>query len=264
MSLGVDKTPVWLELRGSETASFTLNVMSEGDGVIGADIEDYAFNFEGRPLFFTRGSQKWSASKWLRFSPGLMKVKGRKVTQFVIAVKIPKGSYPGTHNAAVFFTEKAAKRGGFRFSIRIGSRILIVVPGKARSRFGIQRCGVRRFGNGSISLWATLQNSGNCHICPSGSVTLRGPKNSEGPMTAVEPLLLPEETRIFSHRFPKLKPGNYQAVIGFEFSRKRVEKRIYFEVLQEKRLSQAALIYLVCLGSLANFLEAFARRKSRR
>lgn len=259
--IGVDRTPIWLELKRGETTAFTVKVFSKGQGVIGADVADYIIDNEGHPEFVSSTSRRWSASKWLSFDHRLKQVKGREISTFSFLVRVPASSFPGTHNAAIFFCQKVRRSKGLRFAMRIGSRLLVRVPGKAMTKFDLKRAGVDVSDEGNVNVRATLSNSGDTHIKAAGFVHLRGPTTADGGLESVEPVILPGESRQFSHVFYRLKPGNYRASMTFLVEKKKIGREIDFSIVPKERLSQIGLILLLCAANTVSFFEVLAKKK---
>lgn len=184
----------------------------------------------GSPQFLPEDSSEGLAT-WMTLEKGPLDLQPGERREIPIEIKVPSDASPGGHYASIFFSDQP-EAGAGPAQVTIGSRIGILVL--LRIQGAINESGTiasfetsdgqRNFSRLPIEFLLRFQNSGNVHVRPTGSVTVR---NMLGGTSAVLPVntgqgaVLPQSIRKFEVSWER-KPGqesqgNFFQEIGREW-----------------------------------------------
>lgn len=167
----------------------------------------------GTPEFLTTANPEDLAS-WMSVAAGPHAVQPGDRVEIPVEIKVPANADPGGHFAGVLFSPKDPEQTGdgsqVSISTKIGTLVLVRVAGEVReaasvSSFGAET-GKTQFNHLPISLAVRVQNGGNVHVRPNGSITIRnmlGGTTATIPINDVQGAVLPASIRKFSATWEK-------------------------------------------------------------
>ena len=151
------------------------------------DAEDFTVgDSEGNVSFLDAESTEqnnFSLKSWLRFEGESIVVPAQDEVEFNVFIEVPIDAEPGGHYAAAFIqTERPDISADQSSSIstvgRIGSLLLVEVPGEQTRKLDVANFEATHRSDGQssviINTQTTVQNNGNVHIVPSGSIRVNG------------------------------------------------------------------------------------------
>jgi hypothetical protein len=184
----------------------------------------------GEPTFDLSAAPS-DLSAWITVADGPFTINSKDKIEVTATIAIPANAEPGGHYASIFFgPQPTAAAGDKQVNIKslIGSLAIVRVSGDVRERAAIAVFALNRTSTTLNRLPAEfflrLNNSGNVHVRPAGTVTI---KNLFGQTSAVltvnenKGAVLPETTRKFEVAWAKAATpaatGNFFTEIGREW-----------------------------------------------
>ena len=141
----------------------------------------------GTPTFIKpkdQTSDVYSLSNWIKLENENITLAKGESREIRFTVKVPKGSEPGGHYGAIFFSPGVTKEGQVATVERLGVLILVNVPGNIEIRgelsgFQIGKTDTAKkfseastFADFPIAFETKFKNAGNTHLKPTGKIEL--------------------------------------------------------------------------------------------
>lgn len=181
-------TPPLVNIKGDPgktvTAQIKLTNISQGSLDIQSDANDFGAKDEtGDPniIFDTSKATPYSMRNWVQL-PDLFTLASKETKTLSIPIAIPANAEPGGHYAVVRFTGSASGgQDSVALSASIGSLILLQVSGNVQAHAHIAQFFTANdkyaqqslFEQAPIKLVERIQNSGNVHLQPTGTVAIK-------------------------------------------------------------------------------------------
>lgn len=161
----------------------------------------------GTPEFVTETDVSDLAS-WMTVEPGPFNLSSGDRLEIPVTIAVPADAEPGGHYAAVFFSgqapDAAAQQGQIGIAAKVGSLILVRVAGDISERATIAEFGSDGgetvYNRLPVDFVLRMQNQGNVHVRPTGTITIRNIIGGTTRELVVNPTLgavLPASTRRF-------------------------------------------------------------------
>ena len=154
---------------------------------------------------------------WLTLEPGPFTIQPGERLEIPVEVKVPADATPGGHFATILFSPQppAAVQGGqLAIGQKIGTLVLVRVTGIINESGSIVEfdtdSGQHTFTRLPIDFLLRFKNSGNVHIRPTGTVTIRnliGGTSATVPINSGLGAVLPLSTRKFEATWAR-QPGS--------------------------------------------------------
>lgn len=267
---GLEISPPLLDLKADpgqvlKTQVRVRNVTNESL-VVRAGFEDFIANGEdGQPKILLDANEKspYSLKDWLGTTPSLTLAAGERQT-LDLTLTVPNDASPGGHYGVVRFTgtPPELEDTGVSLSASVGTLLLVNVSGDVSESAKVAELytgkGGKRgwlFEYGPIGITTRLQNTGNTHFQPKGTVQVRNMFGKDVEVSQFNQTtrnVLPGSVRKFEQTLDKkLLFGRYtvQADIVYGADNKIASKTISFWVIPYKLIILAiAAIALLVFG----------------
>lgn len=211
-SLSLAGGPIRLQVKPGGTEAFQLRVAATPGSRVSFRGCGLFTDEAGRVVFLEKTAGDWRPDGWLLGAPQGITVpaSGRAVLPFHLAV--PSSAEPGTHSSALLFTaEQPGRPSRLAFRLRIGTRLVVDVPGPAGAALEIASAGYAPATIG-VTVTAVIMNAGRRSFVPSVSASA-GASAGILSLNARQPELLPGERRLFSGHTGPLSPGRWTLLI---------------------------------------------------
>lgn len=180
-SLGLTLSPPTFEITGNpgDTITNTVRLENTNDFPISLAVDRRNFTAQGEEgsVGLTEEATAYSLASWISVSPETTTIPGKTTRSFTYTISIPLNAEPGGHFGSLVFRtipSAALSGSGAALAQEIGSLILLNVSG-----YSIQDARIvdfeptqSLFEYGPITLSARVENLGNVHVKPSGTVTI--------------------------------------------------------------------------------------------
>ena len=272
---GLEISPPLLDLKADpgqeiKTALQVRNV-TQGPLVIRANFEDFVAGGEdGQPkILLSEGDKSpYSIKDWLSTPPEVTLAPGQRQA-IEVSIRVPKDASPGGHYGVVRFsgTPPEIENTGVSLSASVGTLFLVSVAGditqsaKVAELFTSQN-GKRRslFEYGPIDITTRVENSGNVHFQPKGTVQVKdifGRTVHLAQFNEDNRNVLPGSVRKFDNRLDKkLLFGRYtvQSDVVYGTENQIASAKSTFWVVPYKLIALilAGIILLILLGRTYN------------
>lgn len=180
-NLGLTLTPPTFEITGNpgEIIANTIRLDNTNDYPVNLAVDHRNFTAQGEEgsVDLTPGSTPYSLASWISVSPDSATIPAGGSRTFSYRVAIPLNAEPGGHfGSLVFRTIPGATLTGSGATLaqEIGSLILLKVSGATTQDARIVDFAPTQsiFEYGPVTLSARVENLGNTHIKPSGTITI--------------------------------------------------------------------------------------------
>ncbi len=199
-----------------------MKVVNDSDETLtfNAVIRDFIVdNNQGTPKVLPPNalSDKYSAATWIGVSPTTFTVLPHQKQELSFFIKVPANARPGGHYAAVMYTpvtNVASGVSGAQVETQIGTLFYILVNGPIHEGAHVTNFTANPFQEyGPVTVKTTIQNNGDYHIRPEGTITL---SNTLGQRIEVEHVdlrnIFPEASLLYTNVLgKKLMIGHYTA-----------------------------------------------------
>lgn len=262
-----------------EKVSIKVTNLSSGELLVKNQVNDFgAKNESGEPniIFDDNQNEPYSLRNWVE-APAPFKLASQQSRVVEFKINVPTNAEPGGHYAVFRFTGQAPEleQSGVALSASIGSLILLRVSGNvseqanlvsfySASRPQFSKSGF--FENGPIGFVERVQNNGNIHVQPTGTITIKDmfgrqvaslrvngePASKQNPPRSV----LPKSIRKFEQIYDKKWLfGYYSATLDLTYgsTNQTLRGTTGFWVIPYK-LVLLALLIVVVLVLLARWL----------
>jgi hypothetical protein len=116
-------------------------------------------------------------ASWMTFDADKVELQPGATASVGVTITIPKVADPGGHYAGVFFGSTPPEKGTVKIEQRTGTLVILRVEGAVREAATIQSftsaTGKSVFSRLPVGLVLRIQNTGNVHFRPKGTVTIR-------------------------------------------------------------------------------------------
>lgn len=180
----------------------------------------------GQPAFsFDAPTADLSSWISLDVAPLTIKPGDRATVSFTITV--PTNAEPGGYYAGIFFASGAPLDGQVALQSKLAALVILSVSGDIQESAALAEIGIAngqtRFSRLPTSFYARIQNSGNVHVRPEGSITITNmfsKKTAVVPFNEAKGAVLPKSIRRFEETWSK---NNDSASSGGFWSEIRAE-----------------------------------------
>lgn len=222
---------------------------------------------EGGQVSLTEEGNSFSISKWIKLEDDEFNINPNDFALVNFKINIPKNAEPGSHYGAIVFStvpDQKSKTSGAFLSQEIGSLILIKLPGDVFEDAKLLSFKPERqiFQTGNIRLLALVENTGNVHIKPYGSIYLTNIFGKKVKSIEVKGKnILPGSKRLFDEEFKLNSLGYYKTQITLIYAGggKILKGETGFFVYDKK-----TLILYVIIGTSALIIYLILRKRINR
>lgn len=229
--------------------------------VVQAQYNDFvAGGEEGQPKLLLKGNEQspYSIKDWLSTIEALTLAPQEQRT-IDVTVTVPKNAAPGGHYGVIRFTGAAPETDQTTVSLSasVGTLMLVTVSGNVKEAAQIAEIytsqnGKKRsmFEYGPVTISTRVQNTGNVHFQPTGTVTVTnmfGKRVSNFQLNQTKGNVLPQSTRRFDVTLnKKLLFGRYKVMADVVYGKDNtiISKSMSFWVIPYKLIA-------ICLAVLA-------------
>lgn len=166
--LGLTPAKVELSLAGGEGSSGEITVVNEGSEPLEVSfyVRDYYFTDDGKIVFAEGQEKRWSASRWFEVGRVSGHLSPGASIRLPYHVRVPPGAEPGSYWAVIFAEGRATGNNAptSPLGVRVGSVVLITVPGNVIIKGEILDFHVPPIGYKRVPFAFRFLNSGNVHI----------------------------------------------------------------------------------------------------
>jgi len=258
---GLEISPPLVEKNAppGQKLSFPIRVrnVTKAAVVTHAQVNDFVANGEeGQAKVLTSGEPSpYSFIAWVEPIPDLSLAAGEAKTT-TVTIDTPTNASPGGHYGVIRFTGTPQNGGGTSVSLTasVGTLVLLDVPGKQTISaslidFYTTKNGQKAsaFEYGPVGFVERIQNSGNVHIQPIGTVRVTNTFGRQVAVLSVNPNggnILPASIRRFEQVLPnKHLFGYYKAEANITYNGQTMNKNLSFWVIPYKMI-------LIVLGAI--------------
>ncbi len=166
---------------------------------------------DGTPKFDPQGKQEDLAS-WISVKPTQYALAPNENVTVPVTITVPKDAAPGGHYAALFFgTQPNAGQGGtVLIASKIGTLIILTVQGQLNESAKVEslvvKSGTRSFTRPPVTIETVINNTGNVHIRPEGTVVIHnmfGGQTASLVFNSSRGAILPNSSRHFDVAWAK-------------------------------------------------------------
>lgn len=264
---GLVVSPVVKEVSVSAGQSYqdTVKVTNSTDKTltITSEVRDFTAGADetGEPeILDTSSVSMYSAKTWIK-TLNSFTLKANESVEVDYTISVPNNATPGGHYAALLFTfSDEANKEGVGAVGKIGPLMLINVTGNEIISAQIAEFAMSRtlFGSYQVAdLVTRVQNTGNTHIKPTGSISITNAFGKEVASLTVNDTagnVLPGSIRKFENNFEtKGRFGWYTAKLNLTYGGSEVlQKNITFYVIPWKETSVVVIVLVVLIWLIVN------------
>lgn len=182
----------------------------------------------GEPKFSFQTDVSDLAS-WMTFDADKVELQPGASASVNVTITVPKAADPGGHYAGAFFSSTPPAKGTVQVEQRTGTLVILRVEGAVREAASVQSftsdSGKKLFSRLPVDLLVRVQNNGNVHFRPKGTVTVRnmfGGVATTIDLNPKEGAVLPNSVRKFDLMWKKdldsSKSGSFFAELGNQWN----------------------------------------------
>jgi hypothetical protein len=183
---------------------------------------------EGQIEYIQDADPEISTSSWFQITPKEFILHNNETKEISYTISLPTDPEPGGHYAAIFIQNKPVQGSGATVSGRIAVNFFITIPGNITLKNTIQEFSQIKQQDGSYQFNILVQNDGNTHTKPSGTLTIADwwnntvaeiPINPAGNGTGYQLSVLPHSSRYLHTTWtPKEELfGQYTATVNLSY-----------------------------------------------
>lgn len=183
---------------------------------------DFTVTEEGNRPVFTFGTAD-SASRWIRFPANSVSIPANTKKEIQFSVTPPVGTKPGGYYAAVFVSdapsEIVANAGAGSVQATIAALFFISVGGRGLEKIALVDF-IQTGSTWSDGLWSAysyrLQNQGDIHVVPQGTITVRdvfGRSVAVGDANPAGARVMPASSRTFEGVLVAERPSGFFNIV---------------------------------------------------
>ncbi|MFH1749434.1 MAG: hypothetical protein ABH837_00820 [bacterium] len=231
-----------------------------------------AMGEEGQQTFLpaTSESRDFSLASWISYSRSVVSLASNEEDILDFKIIIPKSAEPGGHYGVIFFSTDAAgaqaQPGQISVSGMVGSLILVRVSGDIVEKAEIIEFSAPRWSlNGPIKFITRIENLGNVHFKPRGSINISNWRGENIESFDLNPLtgnVLPESIRRFESEWKNQgRWGRFTAKVSATYGteKQKLESELVFWIIPIYILIILGLI----LAILVIFIVWLIRRRNK-
>lgn len=219
---GIQVSPTTVDLNGEKGGNYNLRLtvtnVTAGDLVLKSAVNDFTAKDEtGTPqviLDNNAAPTAYSIRSWIGTIPSLT-LKSKESRSLTVAVHIPSNAEAGGHYGVIRFSGVSPGQSSDAVSLTasVGVLLLARVQGAITENLALKEIYIQKDGqraglvaNGPVDIIARLSNTGNVHVKPVGTLTV---KDSFGKVVgsfafgSTSKNVLPQSTRLYSQTFNK-------------------------------------------------------------
>ncbi|MCX6811183.1 MAG: hypothetical protein NT039_00610 [Candidatus Berkelbacteria bacterium] len=171
---------------------------------------------EGSPKFVDKEVGKTALASWIDIDQKEIPLEPNEKKDITFTVNVPNDAENGGHYAAIFFktVPKEGEGGQITISNRVGSLVLVTVPGDIKSTGEIVEFKVPKYSQkGPIDFVARFKNTGTVHYQLGGTIKITNYFGKEVvKLDLPEHIVLPDSIRRFEAQWlVKWAVGRYEA-----------------------------------------------------
>ncbi len=255
---GLQMQPAIIEDRAEKGGLFKFNLTVTNIGATektfflsAQDIRSVDEN--GRPIFADEGETTgYELSSWVNLPGGSIKLRAGESRTIPFNVEVPHAASPGSHFAAIFFSDKEPRLDttGSAISIRVGTIVSLRVAGEARDEARIREFSTGKivYGEAKVDFNSRVENMGNVLVRPRGIIEITnmfGKSVASVQINDEAAAVFPAAYRIFSALWESdaLAFGRYQAVLSFSYGEEA-----------KKTISETTSFWILPLGLIGSVL----------
>lgn len=185
---------------------------------------------QGHVIVEPADTQSYSLASWVKCEPAEFTLQPGVQQTVKFTITVPSNAEPGGHYGTVVAGATAVagpETTGATIVPRVGTLILLTVPGEAKENLSIKEFSVGQdyFDQGPVSFTAKFENLGTVHLQPAAVITITdlwGRKIKEIPLTQKN--VLPRGVRTFEATWNQkwLLGGKYVATLSGTYGRKNI------------------------------------------
>ncbi len=220
-----------LELKPGDIVKQKVTVVNNSNSSVDiiTEVADFTYDNTGEMKFIEENEENTAVSsvkKWLSYTEKEFSIPGNKTKDVIFDINVPQNAEPGAHYGVIFFRSKPQNAGAIGVSARVGSLVLVTLPGNATktgtlSNFevGMMKEGTKLspqsfFDSGPVSFSFQILNTGNVHFKPEGNITVTdmwGNKAAE--LVPADNRSFPGVTRTYTQTANFTPWGTYEATL---------------------------------------------------
>ncbi len=269
---GLQISPVLVDLNATKGGVYNLKLtvtnVTEGDLAVKSEANDFkAAGENGDPkILDDESNDNYSFRRWASPIPSFT-LRAKESRQIMATISVPSAAEAGGHYGVLRFSGMPPELAGQNVALKasVGVLVLTRVEGNITENMSIKSFFAEtpdgkqtNLLSGSGRLVERFENSGNIHLKPSGTVTVKNMFGSVVMQTDINKPpknVLPSSIRRFSHDLPKhLWPGRYTAdlVVTYGTGDKTLASSMSFWVIPYKSMAivLGGLVLLIIGGRL--------------
>jgi hypothetical protein len=173
---------------------------------------------EGSPKFIDKAVGKTTLTQWIDINKEELSLAPNEKRDVPFKISVPADAESGGHYAAIFFkaVPDQAQGGQITISNRVGSLVLVTVPGEIKSTGEIIEFSAPKYSEkGPINFVARFKNTGTVHYQLGGTITITNYFGKEvAKLNLPEHIVLPDSIRRFEAEWPvNWSVGRYEAAL---------------------------------------------------
>lgn len=281
---GLEISPPLIEINVDPGKTVTTNIrvrnITKQELVAKPQVNDFvAQGEEGQPklLLNEKASEPspYTINGWVSGLDELTVAPGEAKTE-TITISVPQGASPGGHYGVVRFTASSPgiDSTGVSLSASVGTLVLINVSGKVVQNAVISDFYVTKnakkgsfFQAGPITFVERLQNRGNSHFKPTGTVRVTNTFGKETGVVSINAKggnVLPASTRRFEQDFAKKHLfGRYTAQANIQYAGQNLTQSITFWVIPLKATAMVLGLIILAVVILRVYVKQAVKKASK-
>lgn len=234
---------------------------------------------QGTPSFLegpTVLSDRFSASKWVTLNTEKGTISPSGMVTVNGTVKIPNTAAPGGKYFAVFFepdSNTATAKGSSQeesssVTMRLAALVYLRVNGPVSESASVTKFSAPNFSEyGPVTITTDIKNSGDYHITPEGTITVKDMFGSEVAKTKLEELnVFPDATRVFTSKVgEKWMIGRFTADLNAVYgdSGKALAATLVFWVFPWKLAAVITLAIIIIILIIIIIVNKFTKKEKK-
>lgn len=278
---GVELSPSIIELNAKPGGTYKLTIavtnVTAGDLGYKVLIKDFTTKDEtGSPKILQNSSlpPRISVRTWISSFVPNFHLGSHKSTTATFAVTVPKNAEPGGHYGVIDFSgaDTEAKSTGVGLTASAGTLLLVKVAGDVKEQASIASFYTADsskesnfFESAPVNFVTRIQNTGNIHVKPFGSIDLKnmfGSTVATLPVNGTESNVLPDSIRRFDNNYTDYMIGLYTATvtIGYGTKGEAIMASTTFWVIPYRLIATILLILALVLFISRRLQKAYNKR----
>lgn len=225
-ALGITVSPAKLELSAPPGTNYNVPVtISNASGAethIQASMNDFSYDRSGNLDIMPVGKRPNSLLRWASINPREFDLPAGTSQQVQLSLRIPSGSdLSGEYAGMLFFQTRPVRRArAVAFSVRIGSKIYLTIPGTERIDGAVAKMSATSDGSGE-QYRVLFKNTGNVHVYVNGQLEVQH-DGATVDRIALESTSSVERggERVLTASGKPLPAGKYQAIAMLDYGGK--------------------------------------------